>query len=70
MARVLTPGAPPYWGLVEERVAELQDLADPERFFGSAEGQERAFEHVQRFTDLEEMHTALMSEYILRSLPG
>lgn len=70
VARLLTPDAPPYWALVEERVAELRDLADPERFYGSAEDQQRAFEHVERFTDLDEMHTALMSEYILCSLPG
>ncbi|MAG33674.1 MAG: hypothetical protein CL908_22580 [Deltaproteobacteria bacterium] len=70
VARVLTPDAPPYWGLVEERVANLQDLTDPERFFGSLENQERASEHLQRFTDLDAMHTALMSEYIFRSLPG
>ena len=68
VARRLTPGAPHYWALVEERVAELRDLADPERFYGSEQAQQRAFEHVERFTDLDEMHTALMSEYILRSL--
>lgn len=70
VARVLTPGAPPYQALVEERVADIQDLLDPMRFFGSEEAQERAFEHVQRFTDIDEMHTALMSEYILRSFPA
>ena len=70
VARPLTAGAPPYRALVEERVADLQDLLDPLRFYGSVEDQERAVEHVQRFTDLDEMHTALMSEYILRSLPG
>ena len=70
VARVLTPGAPPYQALVEERVADLQDLLDPLRFFGSEEAQERSFEHVQRFTDIDEMHTALMSEYILRSFPA
>ena len=70
VARPRTAGAPPYRALVEERVADLQDLLDPLRFYGSVEDQERAVEHVQRFTDLDEMHTALMSEYILRSLPG
>ena len=70
VARVLTPGAPPYQALVEERVADLQDLLDPLRFYGSEENQERAFEHTQRFTDIDEMHTALMSEYILRSFPS
>ena len=70
VARLLTPEAPPYWAVVEERVGDLEDLADPERFYGSPEGQQRAFEHTKRFTDIDEMHTALMSEYIVRSLPA
>ena len=69
VARSLTRKAPPYWAVVEERVADIEDFADPERFYGSPEEQQRAFEHTKRFTDVEEMHTALMSEYIIRSLP-
>jgi hypothetical protein len=67
VARALTPGAPPFRAIVEERVASLEDLADPHRFYGSEADQQRAFDDLARFADPESLQGMLMSEYILLS---
>jgi len=67
VARVLTVGAPPFRAIVEERVATLDDLADPLRFYGSEENQQEAFDDLARFADPGSLQGMLMSEYILLS---
>jgi len=69
ISRAITPGAPRYLAHVEERVRELEDIADPLRFYGSLEAQREAEADTARFCDVEQMRTALMSEYILQSGP-
>jgi hypothetical protein len=67
VARVLTPGAPPYRAIVNESVATLEIAADPELFYSSREGMKRAGEDLAKFVDWKTLSTALMSEYILES---
>lgn len=70
IVRGITPGAPRYLAHVEERVRVIEDLTDPLRFYGSLKGQQEARDDTARFCDMDQMHTALMSEYILRSGPS
>lgn len=65
--RALTPGAPPYRAIVEERFRTLEDLTDPTRFFGAPENIQRVLADIATFTDLESIATAPMSEWILKS---
>ncbi|MCE2390185.1 MAG: EthD domain-containing protein [Proteobacteria bacterium] len=67
VARALTPGAPAFRAIVEERVRTMREFADPELFYGSAEGQRLAHDDLLTFTDFESMHSTVMSEYILQS---
>ena len=67
VARALTPGAPAFRAIVEERVRTMREFAEPKLFYGSAEGQRLAHDDLLTFTDLEAMHLTLMSEYILQS---
>lgn len=67
VARILTPGAPAFRAIVEERVGSLDDIANVDRFYGSEEGMERAIAHTARFTDPGSLQGMLMSEYILKS---
>lgn len=67
VARVLTPGAPPYRAIVEERFRTLEELVDPMKFFGSAENVQRVLTDIATFSDLEAMNTAPMSEWIVKS---
>lgn len=67
VVRALTPGAPPYRAIVNESVASLEIAADPERFYGSADGARRAGKDLARFVDFPTLSSALMSEYIVRS---
>lgn len=67
VARVLTPGAPPYRAIVEERFRTLEDLIDPNRFFGAPENIQRVLTDIATFTDFESINTAAMSEWILKS---
>jgi hypothetical protein len=67
VARVLTPGAPPYRAIVEERFRSLEELVDPMQFFGSAENVQRVLADIATFSDLDAMNTAPMSEWILKS---
>jgi hypothetical protein len=67
VARVLTPGAPPHRAIVEERFRTLEDLTDPNRFFGAPENIQRVLTDIATFTDFETINTAPMSEWILKS---
>jgi len=67
VARPLTTGAPPYRAIVEERFRTLDDLTDPMRFFGSAENVQRVLADIATFSELEQMNTAPMSEWIIKS---
>lgn len=77
VARALTEGAPPWRGIVEEGLREVQDLTDPMRYFsgnGSPEALERnvkrVMDDVATFLDLESVESYPTAEYILRTLPG
>jgi hypothetical protein len=66
VARPLTPAAPPYRGIVEERVAELEDALDMRRFFrGSLANIQRGMADVDSFLDRDQIAATLMSEYII-----
>jgi hypothetical protein len=68
VARPLTPQAPPYRAIVEERFRELEDVLDLRRFFrGAAENMQRALDDVDRFLDRSQVNCSLMSEYIASS---
>jgi len=67
VARVLTPGAPPYRAIVEERFRTIEDLTDPNRFFGTPENIERVVADIATFIDFETISTAPMSEWIIKS---
>lgn len=67
VARVLTPGAPPHRAIVEERFRTLEDLTDPNRFFGAPENIQRTLADIATFIDLESISTAPMSEWIVKS---
>ena len=67
VARVLTPGAPPYRAIVEERFRTLDDLLDPNKFFGAPENIQRGLVDIATFTDFESINTAPMSEWIIKS---
>jgi len=67
VARALTPGAPPYRAIVEERFRTLDEITDPMKFFGSAENIHRVLEDLAAFSDLDQMNTAPMSEWIVKS---
>lgn len=65
--RALTPGAPPWAGIVEEHFRRIEDVTDPARLYGSRENARRVLEHVQKFLDLPALETSLMSEWVIRS---
>ena len=67
VARPLTGDAPPYRAIVEERFRTLEDLIDPMKFFGSAENIQRVLTDIAAFSDLDQMNTAPMSEWIIKS---
>jgi hypothetical protein len=68
VARRVTPEGPPYRGIVEERVRDIEDLIDITRLFrGKAENMERGLEDVNRFIDQADISCTLMNEYILKS---
>ena len=77
VARVVTEDAPPWRGIVEEGLREVEDLTDPMRYFragGSPEVLERnvkrVMDDVATFLDLESVESYPTAEYILRTLPG
>jgi len=68
VARALTPGAPPYRAIVEERWREFEEWLDPKRLFGSPEVLRRSAEELVHYADFASLHQTVASEYILRSL--
>ncbi|MDX2167845.1 MAG: EthD domain-containing protein [Deltaproteobacteria bacterium] len=67
VARAMTPDAPPYRAIVEERFRTLEDLTDPNRFFGAPENIQRVLADIATFIDLESVNNAPMSEWIVKS---
>jgi hypothetical protein len=75
VARVLTPGARPFAGIVPEAFAALEDFTDPRRLYGGAHEKYGGFEATLRlmvedqksFLDLANVHVTIMSETLLRS---
>src|SRR5262245_23835217 len=75
VARAVTDGAPPWRGIVEEGLREVEDLTDPMRYF-SAAGSPDTLEHnvkrvmddVSSFLDLGSVESYPTAEYILRTL--
>jgi hypothetical protein len=72
--RSLTPGAPPYRGLVEDAWPSAADVEDPMRFYlgGGDTATMNAniatmIEHVTSFMDLATMRSLTMSEWLLRT---
>jgi hypothetical protein len=72
--RTLTPGAPPYRGIVEEAWPSAIHVTDPMLFYCGEGDPERMsaniatmVEHVTAFIDLATMRSLTMSEWILRS---
>jgi hypothetical protein len=72
VVRVVTPGAPPYEGIVEEAWPSPAHLTDPMLFYG-AEGSPqrlernlgRMLESVRGFLELERIRSATLSEYLI-----
>ncbi len=70
VARPLTPGAPPWRAIVEERFRSLDDVLDMKRLFGGdLSNVKRAMDDLAAFTDMATMNTTPMSEYVVRSEP-
>jgi hypothetical protein len=67
VARAITPGAPPHRAIVEERFRTVEELIDPNQFFGAPDNIQRVLADIATFADLESMNTAPMSEWILKS---
>jgi hypothetical protein len=77
VARAVTEGAPPWRGIVEEGLRDVEDLTDPMRYFSAEVSPEalernvkRVMDDVATFLDLESVESYPTAEYILRSLPG
>jgi hypothetical protein len=74
VARAVTEGAPPWRGIVEEGLREVQDLTDPMRYFSASSPEElernvkRVMDDVATFLDLESVESYPTAEYILRSV--
>ena len=74
VARALTPGAPPYRGIVEEAWPSAEDVNDPMRFY-CADGDQAVLDanlatmmdSVTAFLDLDRIRLAAMSEYLLKT---
>jgi hypothetical protein len=74
VVRPVTPGAPPFEGIVEECWPSARHLTDPMLFYLGEGSQERMRAHVQRmlesvrgFLDLERIRSFAMSEYLVKS---
>jgi hypothetical protein len=73
IARALTPGAPPFRGIVEETVPTLEDLLDFDRFYsagGDADELRRRMEHSMEvhdsFTDMATLQMVPCREHLFR----
>ena len=70
VSRPLTPNAPPFRAIVEERFRSLDEILDLKHFFGGDLANiKRALDDLAVFTDMATMNTTPMSEYIVRSEP-
>jgi hypothetical protein len=70
VARPLTPGAPPFRAIVEERFRSIDEILDLRRFFGGdLANVKRAMDDLAAFTDMTTMNTVPMSEYVVKSEP-
>ena len=67
VARVLTPGAPPFRAIVSESVACAADAADVEVFYGGRENRKRIVADLLSFAEIESMSTVVMREFILEA---
>jgi hypothetical protein len=74
VVRPVTPGAPPYEGIVEECWPSARHLTDPMLFYLAEGSQERLRANVKRmlesvrgFLDLERIRSFAMSEYLVRT---
>ena len=68
VARVLTPGAPPYRGIVYESWPELEDFLDPDRYVPK-EMRELTDERVDGFVGYDALDLTVTSEFILKTFP-
>jgi hypothetical protein len=74
VARPLTPGAPPYRGIVEEAWPSANHVNDPDLFY-CAEGDadvlaanlQTMLDSVTAFLDLDQIRLAAMSEHLIRN---
>jgi hypothetical protein len=73
VARVLSPDAPPYAGIVEEAWPSAKHVSDPYLFYGAKSLEELAqnmsamLDSVSGFLDLSRIQTVMLSEYVLRT---
>jgi hypothetical protein len=74
VVRPLTPGAPPWEGIVDECWPSAAHLADPHRFYRSGGSEEtlranlkRMLDSVRGFLDLPRIRSYAMSEYLLKT---
>ena len=67
-ARPMTPDAPPYRAIVEERWRSFEEWLDPKQLYGSPEVMRRSGEELSEYADFQSLNQSLMSEYILKSL--
>jgi hypothetical protein len=67
VVRTLTPGSPPVRAIVVERFRTLEDYSDPKRLFGSKQALARSAAEVASYADPAALHSAPLSEYVLRS---
>jgi len=72
VARPLTPGAPPYLGIVEECWPSVAHLTDPMLFYDAGGSKQRLRDNMTRmlesvgaFLDIDRIRCATMSEYLL-----
>lgn len=70
VSRSLTPDAPPWRAIVEERFRTLDEILDMKRFFGGDLANiKRAMDDLAGFTEMATMNTTPMSEFIVKSEP-
>lgn len=75
VARVLTPDAPTYAGIVEEAWPSARHVVDPYLFYGASSLDELArnmsamLGSVTGFLELSRIQTVMLSEYVLRTPP-
>ena len=71
--QAVTPGAPPFEGIVEEAWPSARHITNPFPFYGAgnvfqlARNMWRMFRSVSSFLEFRKIRTSTMSEYILRS---